>query len=209
MRWMGEVGLRERKKQRTKQQLIDAALRLFRERGYDETTINDIAMAADMSPRTFFLHFPAKEDVLFADNDFRIELIRSTVMAQAKPGVSAREVLARAIEQMVTNTWETDLASGTSELRVRLLGTSPSLQAALLRRVLAAQRELTAAIVAALPDQLDRVTAAAMVGAVAGAVSAAALASIEDGETPAQARDAMLRAIAIAGYEPSGRVAEK
>jgi hypothetical protein len=147
--------------------------------------------------------------VLFVDNDFRIELIRSTVEALAKPGVSAREVLTRAMEQMVTNTWETDLASGTSELRLRLLGTSPSLQAALLRRVLAAQRELTAAIVAALPDQLDRVTAAALVGAVAGAVSAAALASLEDGETPAQARDAMLRAIAIAGYEPSGRVAEK
>lgn len=209
MMWMGEVGLRERKKQRTKQELIDAALRLFRERGYDQTTINDIATAADVSPRTFFLHFPAKEDVLFVDNDFRIELIRSTVEALAKPGVSAREVLTRAMEQMVTNTWETDLASGTSELRLRLLGTSPSLQAALLRRVLAAQRELTAAIVAALPDQLDRVTAAALVGAVAGAVSAAALASLEDGETPAQARDAMLRAIAIAGYEPSGRVAEK
>ena len=58
-------GHRERKKQRTRERIIEAAFELFAERGYQATTLADIAGAADIAPRTFFSYFPSKESVVF------------------------------------------------------------------------------------------------------------------------------------------------
>jgi AcrR family transcriptional regulator len=60
-------GLRERKKQKTKASIQREALRLFKKHGYEETTIEDIAAAAEISPSTFFNYFPTKEDVVIYD----------------------------------------------------------------------------------------------------------------------------------------------
>jgi AcrR family transcriptional regulator len=61
------TGLRERKKQKTKEAIHRAAMRLFARRGYEETTIEQIAAAVEISPSTFFNYFPTKEDVVMLD----------------------------------------------------------------------------------------------------------------------------------------------
>jgi AcrR family transcriptional regulator len=64
---MTAAGLRERKKQKTKAAIQREAVRLFKAQGYEDTTIEQIAAAAEISPSTFFNYFPTKEDVVIYD----------------------------------------------------------------------------------------------------------------------------------------------
>jgi AcrR family transcriptional regulator len=60
------IGLRELKKQRTHDTIVRVALELFSERGFQATTVADIAAAAEVAPSTVFTYFPTKEDIVFA-----------------------------------------------------------------------------------------------------------------------------------------------
>ena len=76
--------MRERKKLRTRATLIDAAADLCLAQGYDNTTVEQIAAAADVSPRTFSRYFPTKESVVAAITDDLDELIADALDAAAR-----------------------------------------------------------------------------------------------------------------------------
>jgi AcrR family transcriptional regulator len=89
-----DVSLRERKKADTRARVMAAGLRLFAERGYEATTCEEIAAAADIAPRTFFRYFPAKADVLFGDHDELVARLRTT-LADRAPGESVPRAVRR------------------------------------------------------------------------------------------------------------------
>ncbi len=80
-----ELGLRERKKSQVRHALIASALELFRERGFDETSIDDIAARANVSRRTFFRYFATKDEVIFVDRRSNLLAFRA-LLAAAHPG---------------------------------------------------------------------------------------------------------------------------
>ncbi|MBB2912501.1 AcrR family transcriptional regulator [Streptosporangium becharense] len=178
---MSEVlGLRERKKLRTRHALIAAALRLFTEKGYEETTISEIATAADVSTRTFFSYFASKEDVVFHNS--RAGLDRAlAVIAGHGPGDRAVDLLERAIDAgFALLAVDEDLRREMTPIN-HLVMTVPSLRARALLMLFDSQRELAEALHRACPGELDLVEAAAAVGAVVGGGKLAALTSMNAG----------------------------
>jgi AcrR family transcriptional regulator len=75
-------GLRQRHMDRNRAAIVDAALSLFAEQGFTETTVDAIAERAQVARRTFFRYFPAKEDVLFHDVDEQIALVIDALVAR-------------------------------------------------------------------------------------------------------------------------------
>ncbi|WP_371671801.1 TetR/AcrR family transcriptional regulator [Streptomyces sp. NBC_00289] len=129
-------GLRERKKQRTRDALLRAALDLFTTRGYEQTTVDDIVEAVDVSQRTYFRYFASKEDAVF----FAPELAEShfTEAVRARP---PHEAPLEALRRAVLESWHTigeaieQVVPLELHLRTyRVIEATPALLAAHLRR---------------------------------------------------------------------------
>jgi AcrR family transcriptional regulator len=106
-----KLGLRERKKARTRAAIQRHALRLFKEQGYDATTIEQIVDAAEVSESTFFRYFPAKEDVVLYDESdplvFRAFLDQPADLGPvAAMRAAYRQVFAGFSEQQREDQWE-------------------------------------------------------------------------------------------------------
>jgi AcrR family transcriptional regulator len=130
------AGLRERKKQRTRDALLRAALELFTTQGYERTTVDEIAEAVDVSQRTFFRYFASKEDVAFFVP--RLAEAHYVEAVRARP---PHEAPLEALRRAVLESWDT---IGESIERVvpvelhlrayRMIEATPALLAAHLRR---------------------------------------------------------------------------
>jgi len=161
---MSEQGLRERKKQRTRQALRQAAARLFLERGFEATTIADITAAADVAPRTFFAYFQTKEDVVLDEGAQRFAKAQQTLQQRphGEPLLAAFRRAALAIAA--------DLQTQSDQQRAmaRVIRTTPAIQARIRDRMGQWEEQLAAMIAAergAPPEDLDaHVVAAALVG---------------------------------------------
>jgi AcrR family transcriptional regulator len=120
-------GLRERKKAKTRAAIQRSALRLFAEQGYEATTVEQIAEAAEVSPSTFFRYFPSKEDVaLYDDLDPLFIAAFETQPAGLSPIQALRgaihDVFERLPEDEMARQWErSKLILSIPELRMRML----------------------------------------------------------------------------------------
>lgn len=157
------LGLRERKKRRTREAIRREAYRLFREQGYDATTVDQIADAAEVSPSTFFRYFPTKEDVVLTDE-------YDPVIMQALRDVPLGTPIVETVRRAVLGPLRTLMGEGRAEMkmRMRLTVAEPAVQARSYhqqRETMRMMAEVFAARSGRDPDDLEpRYAAAAVVG---------------------------------------------
>jgi AcrR family transcriptional regulator len=151
------TGLRERKKRATREALARAGLELFVERGYDETTLAEIAEAAGVSTRTIFAYFPGKEDILFSTMQTMRDAL-AQALAERPAGMDALTALREFILSSAHQKTELDYKLG------QVIAADPTLSSHKRARIAQLQEVLAAAIADDLgvgPDDLRPQVAAA------------------------------------------------
>jgi AcrR family transcriptional regulator len=166
------VGLRERKKLATRRLLRRAALDLVAQRGLSNVTVEDIAVAAEVSPRTFFNYFPSKEAALFGGDPDRAADLRARVASAApgKPALDAlRAVLAQDSEEMADELRSLGGDPADWLRRMKVARTDPHVRAAHAAQMAMIERALAEGLAERLGTDLETdpypgVVAAAAVG---------------------------------------------
>jgi AcrR family transcriptional regulator len=140
--------LRERKKQRTREALLRAAVELFTTRGYDETTVDDIAAAVEVSQRTFFRYFANKEEAALAVEEMAVAHFVEAVRERPP-----HEAPLEALRQAVLEGWDTlsDVIESVVPVELylrmyRVVESTPVLLAAHLRRSMETEETLARVI---------------------------------------------------------------
>lgn len=139
--------LRARKKAKTRAVIQECALRLFREQGYEATTVERIAEAAEVSPSTFFRYFPTKEHTVLRDDHDPVLLV---AFAPQPPSLSPSRALGTALRAMFAAAGPQDVVE-----RLRLIRDVPALQAAFVGHLAATLQQLDAAVAAGIPGMSE------------------------------------------------------
>ncbi|MFI2644526.1 TetR/AcrR family transcriptional regulator [Streptomyces sp. NPDC018610] len=159
------LGLRERKKIKTREAIRSATYALVEERGYDATTIEQIAERAEVSPSTVFRYFPTKEDIVLTDeyDPLLLEQLRGRPVGEPWTE-SVRQVLRKAIALGMDDDREV------SRLRTRLMVEVPAVRSRMTESMSVTGRLLCTALAERTglePESLEvRVTAMSFVGAL-------------------------------------------
>ena len=190
------MGLRERKRQQTRQELINAAMRLFEKKGYEQTTVAEIAATAGVSTKTFFNYFTSKDEVLFPTYPAG-STPRWRSSSSAGPMTMA-EVVMGAMQHMLADALTDEVDGGLAAVRLPMILSEPAVQAATLHRYFLAEAQLAEALHRAYPEALAPAAAAAVIGSVMGAALAAALVCLQQGDSTEQLEAAVQRALGIA-----------
>ncbi len=159
-----KLGLRERKKQQTREKIERVALLLFAERGYQATTLAEIAEAADVSPRTIFSYFESKEDILFCEEPSHEESLRAILDARP-PGSTTVDALREFVASMPPPDEQT-------MLRKKVVAEDPELQMKLRAHIGQLQGVLTESIARDLDAGPDDVRPALVAASMTAAFTA-------------------------------------
>lgn len=170
---MEAIGLRQRKKERTRSAISEAAISLFLERGYDSVTVADIAEAAEVSKPTLFSYFPTKGDLVvhrFADHEDELaRTVRGRRPGQA-PLAALRDQFLSALERHDPSTGLNDQPP--ILLFCRMLFATPSLDGDMARHQARSEAALASALrETAGQDELTACLAAAQIVAVRRALA--------------------------------------
>ena len=161
------LGLRERKKAKTRAAIRDHALRLIREQGYDATTVEQIAEAAEVSPSTFFRYFPTKEDVVLQDD---LDLLWMDAFRAQPPGMSPIAAMRAALHEG----FATMSSEDTAMLRETMdLAAIPAVRARMLDEFARTNQLLATAIAERVGRSPDDFAVQTVAGAVLGVAMAA------------------------------------
>jgi len=172
---LSELGLRERKKARTRAAIQRHALRLFREQGYDATTVSQIAEAAEVSESTFFRYFPSKEEVVLWD-EFDPRVV-DVLMAQP-PEVGPIRALRIAIREVLGQLSPADREA--MRERTDLMLAVPELRMTMLEQLASPMRLFARIIAERSGRQPDDPAVRALVGAIIGVSIGVMFAFAED-----------------------------